>query len=68
MKKFENKVVIVTGAGGGIGSVTAKAFAKEGAKVAIVDFNAELAAKTCNEIKADCIMVCNLLIIDISCF
>lgn len=51
MGKFENKVVIVTGAGGGIGSVTAKAFAKEGAKVAVVDFNADLAEQTVNEIK-----------------
>ena len=52
MKKFDGKVVIVTGAGGGIGSVTAKAFAAEGAKVAVVDFNAELAERTCREIEA----------------
>lgn len=33
MKKFENKVVLVSGAGGGIGSAIAKAFANEGAKI-----------------------------------
>lgn len=35
--KFENKVVIVTGSGNGIGLETAKEFAKEGAKVVVVD-------------------------------
>lgn len=51
MNKFAGKVVIVTGAGGGIGSVTAKAFAAEGAKVAVVDYNEELALLTCKEIE-----------------
>ncbi|XP_063359855.1 3-oxoacyl-[acyl-carrier-protein] reductase FabG-like [Cydia amplana] len=36
---FDGKVVIVTGAADGIGAVTAKALAKEGAKVALVDKN-----------------------------
>ncbi len=36
-KLFENKVVIVTGGSFGIGRATAIAFAKKGAKVAIVD-------------------------------
>jgi NAD(P)-dependent dehydrogenase (short-subunit alcohol dehydrogenase family) len=36
-KTFENKVVIVTGGSFGIGRATAIAFAKKGAKVAIVD-------------------------------
>lgn len=35
--KFENQVVIVTGSGNGIGKETAKEFAKEGAKVVVVD-------------------------------
>ena len=35
MKKFENKVVLVTGASSGIGRATAVAFAKEGAKVIV---------------------------------
>jgi NAD(P)-dependent dehydrogenase (short-subunit alcohol dehydrogenase family) len=37
MKKFENKVVIVTGAASGIGQATAIKFAKEGAKVVLAD-------------------------------
>ncbi|MCI1964617.1 MAG: SDR family oxidoreductase [Oscillospiraceae bacterium] len=39
--KFENKVVIVTGAAGGIGGQTAKAFYDEGAKVVLVDLSEE---------------------------
>lgn len=35
--RFENKVVIVTGAASGIGEATARRFSAEGAKVALVD-------------------------------
>jgi len=38
---FSNKTVIVTGASAGIGRATAIKFAKEGARVAIVDINGE---------------------------
>ena len=41
MNRFENKVVIITGATSGIGEGTAKAFAKEGAKVVLVGRNKE---------------------------
>ena len=47
--RFENKVVMVTGGAAGIGRITAKNFAKEGAKIAICDVNpeaGEAAAKT----------------------
>ena len=37
--EFENKVVLITGAAGGIGSATARAFAKEGARLFLVDLN-----------------------------
>lgn len=37
--RFENKVVIVTGAASGIGLATAKRFASEGARVVLADLN-----------------------------
>ena len=38
---FENKVALVTGAGSGIGLVTAKAFAEGGASVVLADYHEE---------------------------
>ena len=51
MKRFENKIVLVTGAGRGIGASIAKRFASEGAEV-IVNYsgNDEAAQKTVDEI------------------
>jgi NAD(P)-dependent dehydrogenase (short-subunit alcohol dehydrogenase family) len=43
---LENKVALVTGAGNGIGQAAALAFAREGARVAVADIEAESAAKT----------------------
>ena len=53
MKRFENKIVLVTGAGRGIGASIAKRFASEGAEV-IVNYsgNDETAQKTVDEITA----------------
>jgi NAD(P)-dependent dehydrogenase (short-subunit alcohol dehydrogenase family) len=42
MKTFEGKVALVTGAGGGIGLATARAFAEAGASVTVADINAAL--------------------------
>jgi 3-oxoacyl-[acyl-carrier protein] reductase len=41
--RFENKVAIVTGSGGGIGQAYAEAPARDGAAVVVADINAEAA-------------------------
>lgn len=38
-KRFENKTVVVTGAAGGLGLVSATAFAREGAELILIDVN-----------------------------
>jgi NAD(P)-dependent dehydrogenase (short-subunit alcohol dehydrogenase family) len=62
MKRFENKICLVTGAASGIGKATAIAFAKEGAKVVAADINDMTATE--NEIKklnAEILLVkCNI--------
>ncbi|VVJ15178.1 Putative oxidoreductase [Amycolatopsis camponoti] len=45
-KRFEHKLVVVTGAGSGIGRATALAFAGEGADVVITDIDPTAAAET----------------------
>ena len=52
-KRFEDKVVIVTGAAGGIGRAAALSFAKEGAKVVVVDIQEKGGQQTAADIKAD---------------
>lgn len=39
MREFKNKVVVITGAGSGIGRALALAFAREGARLALNEFN-----------------------------
>ena len=59
---LENKVVVVTGAGGIICSEFAKALAQCGAKVALLDINYEAAAKFAEEIGDNAIAIrCNCL-------
>lgn len=50
MKRFENKVVLITGATSGIGAGTANAFAQEGAKVVLIGRNQERGEKIKQEI------------------
>lgn len=49
---FENKVALVTGAASGMGLLTSRCFAAQGAKVAMVDVNAEQLQKCTEELKA----------------
>jgi NAD(P)-dependent dehydrogenase (short-subunit alcohol dehydrogenase family) len=50
-KRFEDKVVIVTGASAGIGKVSAIAFAREGAKVVVAARRTDEGAHTVSLIK-----------------
>ncbi|MES2798028.1 MAG: SDR family oxidoreductase [Bacteroidota bacterium] len=50
MKRFENKVCFVTGAGSGIGKATALSFGREGGNVVVTDIDAENASATVKEI------------------
>lgn len=52
MFDFNNKNVVITGGGSGIGRATALLFAKQGGSVHIVDINEEQANKTVSEIIA----------------
>lgn len=51
MQGLKDKVVIVTGGAGGIGSATCKRLAQEGAKVAVFDMNLEAAQAVVHAIK-----------------
>jgi NAD(P)-dependent dehydrogenase (short-subunit alcohol dehydrogenase family) len=61
MLRLENKVAVITGAAGGIGQATARLFAKEGAKLALLDLDQtaldglvnELGLKNCIALQAD---------------
>jgi NAD(P)-dependent dehydrogenase (short-subunit alcohol dehydrogenase family) len=52
MKRLENKVAIITGAGSGIGRAAALRFAREGAKVVVSDIQEENGKAVVGEIKA----------------
>ena len=51
MKRFEDKTVIVTGGGGGIGSASCLRLAAEGARVAVLDRDLDAAQKTVEAVR-----------------
>ena len=55
--RLQNKIAIVTGAGGGFGEGVAKRFAQEGAKVAVVDIREAEAQRVAGEIGAAAIAI-----------
>jgi NAD(P)-dependent dehydrogenase (short-subunit alcohol dehydrogenase family) len=57
MERFKDKVAVITGGNSGIGLATAKAFAQEGAKVAITGRDAASLAKAQKELGAQTIAV-----------
>ncbi len=52
MNRFEGRTVIVTGGGGGIGGATCRRLAMEGARVAVLDLNADTAEATAAAIRS----------------
>lgn len=53
MSKFDGKVVVITGAAGGIGKATAKKLAEQGASLALVDLNLDAVKQVISELGLD---------------
>lgn len=52
MKLLENKVALITGAGGGIGEGVARHFIKHGASVIVAELNEDLGSTVTNDLRA----------------
>ena len=52
-RRLEGRIALITGAGGGIGAATAKLFSAEGARVLLVDMNADWLDRTVTAIRND---------------
>jgi NAD(P)-dependent dehydrogenase (short-subunit alcohol dehydrogenase family) len=52
MRNFKDKVVVIVGAGGGIGRAVARAFAKEGARLHLVDIDADAVKSAADQLGA----------------
>lgn len=57
MSRFKGKVVVVTGAGSGMGAATAKAFVKEGATVVLVGRNQQKLENVAAELPKDQVLI-----------
>jgi 2-hydroxycyclohexanecarboxyl-CoA dehydrogenase len=53
MTRFQDKTVVVTGGGGGIGGATCRRFGAEGARVAVFDLNLDAAETVAAAIRAE---------------
>lgn len=53
MKRFKNKVIIITGAASGIGEAATRRLVKEGGKVIIADYSKDKADKLAEELTTD---------------
>lgn len=53
MSKFDGKVIVITGAAGGIGTAAAKKLAEQGANLALVDLNLEAVKKVISDLGLD---------------
>ncbi|WP_214327235.1 SDR family oxidoreductase [Nonomuraea sediminis] len=65
-KAFEDRLVVVTGAGSGIGRATARAFAAHGAEVVCADLDPATAARTADEIVKDFAGTAHAVEVDVS--
>jgi NAD(P)-dependent dehydrogenase (short-subunit alcohol dehydrogenase family) len=52
MNRLQNKVALITGGGSGIGKASCLLFAREGAKVVVVDLKLDTAEATANDIRS----------------
>ncbi|MCA1334553.1 glucose 1-dehydrogenase [Pseudooceanicola marinus] len=57
MQRFENKVVIITGAASGLGAATAERLSQEGAKLVLVDLNEDALAEVAGKLGGEVLTV-----------
>ena len=66
MDRFKDKIVVVTGAGRGIGQAVAAAFAREGAKVAVLSRNEQSCGQSAAAINEECPEAARSYAVDVS--